>query len=395
MRVLAITNLYPRPGHETLAPFNHQQFAALAREHELAVIAPIPWTEEVRDRWSGRRVPVRYRTGDEIEVRHPRYYFTPRVFRAAYGRFFLTSIRREFHRLSREMRPEVVLGCWAHPDGWAAVRLAREAGLPSIIKVVGSDVLVAGKSGRRRELVGEALRAADAVASVGEALARRVVDLGVDPSRVHLVPEGLDGSLFHPGDRDEARVELGLPAGDPIVLYVGNLLASKGVGVLVEALAALNRRGVCPRCFFVGRGRGEAQLRAEVRRLGLESRATLVGHRPLAELPAWYRACNLVALPSFSEGIPNVLREAAACARPFVATAVGGIPEIAGRSPSRLVPPGDPTALADAIDEVLRWGPQSPTGWISWDESASRLCALLASCVASRAALTRPAAYES
>ena len=67
----------------------------------------------------------------------------------------------------------------------------------------------------------------------------------------------------------------------------------------------------------------------------------------------WMAAADLLVLPSYSEGHPNVLVEALACGRPFVATPVGGIMEIADPSCSVLVPPRDPAALADGIDKAL------------------------------------------
>lgn len=162
-----------------------------------------------------------------------------------------------------------------------------------------------------------------------------------------------------------------------MVLFVGNLLMSKGVGVLIEALAVLGRQGVVPQCLIVGRGRDEGRLRKMIEKLSLRGNVVLTGTKPHAELPDWYRACDLVALPSFSEGIPNVLLEASACGRPFVATHVGGIPEIAGETTSRLVPPGDPEALARAIAEVLQWGPIPASPVASWDDSARDLAKIL------------------
>jgi glycosyltransferase involved in cell wall biosynthesis len=92
-------------------------------------------------------------------------------------------------------------------------------------------------------------------------------------------------------------------------------------------------------------------------------------------MPWWYWACDLVVLPSFSEGIPNVLREALSCGKPFVATNVGGIPEIAHPRFARLVGPGQPRELAEAIDAMLQTRVTADPGelcsqLISWDRSA-------------------------
>src|SRR4051812_6430434 len=142
MRILALTNLYPSPYHPMRAAFNRQQFRALARSHEMAVIAPIAWTDEWRMRRTGRaQLPDSRRLRrDDIEIEHPRYLFPPKVARGWYGHCFRRSVRPAFRRAVAELKPDVVLASWAYPDGWAAVRLAREAGLPVAIKVHGSDV---------------------------------------------------------------------------------------------------------------------------------------------------------------------------------------------------------------------------------------------------------------
>ncbi len=136
--------------------------------------------------------------------------------------------------------------------------------------------------------------------------------------------------------------------------------------------------GVYPRSpYVVGRGADAATVRQSVERLGLADRVTLTGPRPQADLPDWYRAADVVTLPSYSEGIPNVLRETLACGRPFVATRVGGIPELVRGPAGRLVPPGDPAALADALAAVLADPPPVTEAEravnVSWDESARLL----------------------
>ncbi len=381
MRILTISNLYPRPGADSLAPFNRQQVRALSGRHEILVIAPVPWTKNVREWIAGNPTPRHHTNADGIDVSHPIFYYIPKLFRSQSGWFFRASIAREtFLQIGRH-RPEVILSCWAHPDGWAATSLARRVGLPSVVKVVGSDILIAARSGARRRVVAEGLIGADAVVAVSCDLARHVVAMGVSPERVHVVPEGLDSKRFSPGDQVEARRRLNLDPNGPLVLFVGNLLMSKGVGVLIEAMARLSQRDAFTSCLLVGQGPDEKRIRGLIERLGLGRRVILAGSRPHDELPEWYRASDVVALPSFSEGIPNVLREAAACGRPYVATRVGGIPEIAGGHASLLVEPGNPSALADALAEVLTWGPQPPSPGISWETSAGLLADVLKSVV--------------
>ena len=108
------------------------------------------------------------------------------------------------------------------------------------------------------------------------------------------------------------------------------------------------------RSALVGGGRGyERGLRRMARSLGVAEAITFAGPREHDELPPFYDAADAVALPSLFEGLPLVLLEAMAAARPVVATAVGGIPDLVedGRT-GRLVAPGDPAALAAALAGV-------------------------------------------
>jgi glycosyltransferase involved in cell wall biosynthesis len=260
--------------------------------------------------------------------------------------------------------------------------------------VHGSDVLVAGKNKWRRRRIAEALRECDGVVAVGRDLAEHVVRLGVKPDRVHVVYNGVDRELFCEGDRSQARAALGLAEDKRMVLFVGNLLLSKGAGILIEACRRLRGHGVDFHCWLVGQGRDERTLRALVARHGLRDQVRFAGPYPHAQLPLWYRASDVVALPSFSEGVPNVLREALACGRPFVATRVGGVPEVAPAAFSRLVAPGEPGALADALEEVLR-APRAPEfqhalpAPMTWEESARQLAERLEE-IAGRGAYRRP-----
>jgi glycosyltransferase involved in cell wall biosynthesis len=382
VRILAITNLYPWSGQELLAPYNKQQFGFLSRDHELMLIAPVPWTEKVKGWCRLKRTPRGFVNEHGMRIYRPTYYFTPRVLQHRYGQFYLRSIRKLACHLVDEFQPEVILSSWAHPDGWAAVQVGRRFGVPAVIKVHGSDVLVAIRNRRRRLRIIEALTGADAVVAVSQSLAEKVSELGVEPNKVHVIYHGTDEALFSPGDQGEARARLGLPANRKMLLFVGNLLLTKGAGLLIEACSRLRQRGLDVSCYLVGRGADMGRLRALMARERLEDRVVLPGGCPQTALGDWYRACDLLVLPSFSEGIPNVLREGLLCGKPFVASRVGGIPELAHPSFSRLVPPGSAEALADAILEVLPALPKVERSMlrgkiISWEESAHLLEARL------------------
>jgi glycosyltransferase involved in cell wall biosynthesis len=238
---------------------------------------------------------------DGMVVHHPNYVFAPKVLRGLHGHCFEQSIRRTFQDVVRGFRPEVVLGCWAYPDGWAAARLAREANLPIAIKVQGSDVLQVGLEGSRARRAGEALSMADAVIAVGRHVADRAILLGANRSKVHVVYNGIDTTLFRPGSKEEARRELRVSLDESMVTYVGNLAPVKGVDVLIRALGSLVRAGRPVRCALVGDGAMRGSLERLAASLGLGDHVRFMGSCPLSRVAAWHRATDLLVLPSLSE----------------------------------------------------------------------------------------------
>ncbi|HEY1556914.1 MAG TPA: glycosyltransferase family 4 protein [Kofleriaceae bacterium] len=373
MRVLAITKIFPNAAEPLSAPFNRQQFAALRERCELDVMATIPWFPGAGlvARWSsaGRlaRVPRR-ETIAGIAVSHPRTMFVPRLAHAAWGPLYAASIAPALARYRG--RIDVVLGSWAYPDGFAAVIAARLLGVPAVVKLHGSDVHL-NTAGARRMMAWSLPRAARIVA-VSRPLADAVVALGVPREHVAVVMNGVDDELFHPRDRAAARAELGLPAGGKLAVYVGNLKPEKGVLDLVAAWPRVTGAELA----IVGGG----PLRAEVTaRAAALPGVRVVGPEPLARVPAWMAAADVVVLPSHSEGTPNVVLEAFASGRRVVATTVGGVPDLfTDPALGMLVPPRSPETLGDAVAraldepydpaEVARHGSRG-----SWSASAAAL----------------------
>ncbi|MEZ4399975.1 MAG: glycosyltransferase family 4 protein [Kofleriaceae bacterium] len=389
MRVLIVTKIFPNAAEPLSAPFNRQQFAALARHADVVdVLATIPSFPGARlvKRWSsaGRlsAVPAR-ETIDGLSVRHPRTLFVPRLGHGTWGPLYLASIAPALARYRGQV--DVVLGSWAYPDGFAAVVAARLLGVPAVVKLHGSDINHNAKlPGPRRQLAWALPRAARVVA-VSNPLADEVAALGVDRRRIALVRNGVDAALFHPQDRTAARRALGLPDDGPIALYVGNLKAAKGVLDLLEAFAQVSAARPDARLVVVGGGDERA---AVARAAASNPRVHAMGPRPLADVPRFMAACDVLTLASWAEGTPNVVLEALASGRRVVATAVGGVPDLLDDDAlGELVPARQPAALADALGRAL--GQPYDDAAVAargarggWDASAAALAQVLRDAVA-------------
>jgi glycosyltransferase involved in cell wall biosynthesis len=383
VRVLLITNVYPSPWLPTKGTFNHSLVEAIRRRHDVRVIVPVAWTDRLR----ARSVPDP--AGDAGES-FPTYWYTPGVLRSAYAGFLWASIRATVRRVLHELRPDVVIGYWAHPDGEVALRAAREAGVPGVVIVGGSDVLLLTADRARRAAIRRVLLDADRVVTVGPDLQARLAGLGVAPDRVRAFTRGVDLDRFQPGDRGQARHRLGIAAAGPLLLWAGRMVPVKGLEVLLEAFAAVGGGATLA---LVGDGPLRAALEAQAARLGIGERVRFAGAVPHQALADWYRAADLTVLASRSEGMPNVLLESLACGTPFVATAVGSVPTLV-REPRVLAPPGDAAALAAAITGALTEPPAlqcyaCPAGQ---DRAAEQLEQVLLEVVEGRAAAATPAA---
>ncbi len=382
--MLAITRIFPNAKEPLSAPFNRQQFSALAKLCDLTVMATIPWFPGSRfvkrsRTWGLRDVPAED-VIDGVRVVHPRVAYVPGVAGLS-GALEVASLLPAFLKRRRDV--DVVLGSWAYPDGAAAVALGRMIGAPAVIKVHGSDLNVQSNMFGPRQNLNVMLPRVDRLVAVSAALGEKAISLGVPRERVAIVPNGTDANLFRVRDREEARAALTFRNGGSwpkrFILYVGRVERAKGVMDLIEAFTRIAPRA--PDLALVLLGDGGAMNEAKKLASPLGDRVVFLGGRPLAEVPLWVGASTLLTLPSHAEGSPNVIREAMACGRPVVGTSVGGIPELVTEEVGRLCPAKDPVALAEALLEVADASAQgafdstkiAARSGGSWEKSASAL----------------------
>lgn len=382
MRLIYFSNCFPQPFAPQRATFNRSLLLTMAKEHELSVISPMAWTDAFRNRKNAQQPPSIETSELPFPVSFPTFYYPPKFFRERYDQFMWWSTQHELSKQIKELKPAAVLSYWAHPDGAVAVRAAHEAGIPGIVMVGGSDVLLLTKNPKRKKVIYKALHEADAVVAVNNHIRNTLLDNGLPESKVHVVRRGVDRELFQQRDKSDCRQQLAIDPTIPLIISAGRLVSVKGFDSLLVACQLLKDQEFDFQCRLIGSGPLKEALTAQIESLGLSRHIQLVGMQTQDQLSTWYNAADTVALCSSSEGVTNVLLECISCGVPFVATDVGGIPEIADLARDVLVPHNDAQAIADGIRKCCDQPTiESPRSFIpsTWEESAAKLTQIIES----------------
>jgi glycosyltransferase involved in cell wall biosynthesis len=199
------------------------------------------------------------------------------------------------------------------------------------------------------------LRAAVKVLTVSDPFRRQLRARGVPAERIQIVHNAVQpdwaAEARNPENAAALRAEMNIAPDRDVVLVVGRLSREKDHLALLDAVSLLPI-SLSPHLVIVGDGPERPRIEERIARFGLAARVTLTGQQSSAE--PYYGIANLAVLSSRSEGSPNALLEAMAAGVPVVATAVGGVPEIATDGETALlVKPGDARALAEAMGRLL------------------------------------------
>ncbi len=248
-------------------------------------------------------------------------------------------------------------------SGLVAHRLKHERDMPFVstfhtlakVKAEGGDIEPEWRVQAEAEIIG----CADAICvSCGEEESQFRRLYGDPPGRLEVIAPGVEHAFFAPGERSGARRALELPADVPVLLFVGRIQPLKGPDVAVRSLAALGRRDAL--LLIVGGASGLegelelARLHALIDELGVGDQVRFVAPQPHHILSTYYRAADVVVVPSRSESFGLVALEASACGVPVVASGVGGLLTLVDHGESGfLVPDRDPDEFARYIALLL------------------------------------------
>ena len=265
------------------------------------------------------------------------------------GRFLHAALKSHLRHMHAQHPISLIHAHAALPCGQAAMLLARDLGIPFVMTVHGLDAYstqqVPGWFGRRcSEVCEDVYPAAARVICISEQVARQVREGLSDPANISVVYNGVDSSLFSPGDAPLVNV----------ILSVGNLIPIKGHELLLRSVAGITSAHPGVECRIIGDGSERGRLQELARELSIADRVHFLGRRPRAEVAAAMKQCALFALPSRYEGLGNVYLEAMSAERPAIACRGQGIEEvIRHRENGWLIEPKNLTDLTAALHALL------------------------------------------
>lgn len=259
---------------------------------------------------------------------------------------------RQVARIARRLRDRgaELLHCHDFYSALIGSLAARAAGIPYIVsrRDMGID-----RSFAKRHILAFATRAAPQVVCNAEAVRRLIVAEGVDPSRITVIPNGLDLIAFDARAArplaDDARAELGE---HPLIVLVGNMqLALKGHAMFLDAASEIARWHPTVRFALIGDGRLRQSLEEKAHTLGIRHRVWFGGWR--TDVESILAHATIAVSASESEGLSNAIIESMAAALPVVATRVGGTPELVTDKTGFLVESSDARTLARRVNQLL------------------------------------------
>ncbi len=364
---------FPNADAPNVATYIKQTLVALSDHYTIDAIVPVSWLNRV----FSRNIPHASSLSG-IHIYYPTYYYTPFVLRSLYGHFYYYSILDIVTRLTKTKKYDLIYSPWLYPDAWVAAKVANCLDIPLYAHVLGSDV---NRLKANTFLSSKSLYVADCanrIICVSNQLRDKLIELGCNPKKLVYLQNGVDHKIFYSVDKNSARNGLGLETADKVILYVGNIKKEKGLGELAHAFGNIVKSKKYSRIklIVIGSGRYMPVFKKCLQQHGIAPFTVILGERSLEIIAQYMNACDVLCLPSYMEGQPNVVIEALTCRTKIVSTTVGGIPDLDdGLGNIKLVPPRTVEELSEALIEML--DKESchigQTTTHSWEQYADRL----------------------
>lgn len=374
LRILTFSSLFPNEAQPVNGIFveNRLRHLVASGQVEARVVAPIPWFPSTSRRfgaWARFASAPAFERRHGIAVYHPRYPVIPKIGMTVAPALLYLWTRRLVRRLRNEADFDLIDAHYFYPDGIAAALVALEMNKPLVITARGTDLNLIPRYALPRAQIRWAANAADGLITVCGALKQPLLELGIAPTKISVLRNGVDLKAFAPSDRIAARQRLGLTG--RTLLSVGSLIERKGHHLIIDALTSLPETTL----LIAGGGPERQALEQRAINAGLGDRVRFLGELPHDQLPAVYGAADALVLASSREGWANVLLEAMACGTPVIATDVWGTREVVtDPAAGLLLPERSAACIVEAVRALFQALPTRASTRIfaekfSWDDT--------------------------
>lgn len=328
MKICIVTTMFPKYEGDYYGTFVFEEAKALVDNgFEVHVVTPHNEGALYNEIWDGIHI-------------HRFKWFEPRPFKALVhfkglkdNIRFVTYLFSLFFSLLKVLKDYKIELLHAHstlPTGLIAAVVTKFIRIPFFITAHGMDINEFESSYIFRHLISFSLNSSDKTIAVSQDLARKMVLMHVDESRITVLRNAVDKRRFTPQENMKIRWDYGINEKTILILFVGYLDTFKGIFELINAFGEIKKHYDDIKLMMVGTGPKKLQLKKRISKLGLESSVIFTGKVAPFDVNQYYKSADIFVLPSYGEGggPPLVVIEAMACGLPVVVSDVGGIPEI-------------------------------------------------------------------
>jgi glycosyltransferase involved in cell wall biosynthesis len=321
----------------------------------LTAIQPIPYFPFLASKPQWATTPER--TEQDVNVRHAPMFYVPKVLKSLDGLWLYCAVLKPLADLKRAGQLDIVDAHFGYPEGVGALIAAKKIGVPCVVTLRGFEAEYLDKPFIGPQ-IRYLLRNADGCICVGHFLRELALKNGANAETTSVIHNAIDNRLFFPGDRIEARQQLGFDSDIPIVVSVGHLIQRKRHHVLVSAFAELLKTRPDARLLIIGNAnfdtRYAKRLREQIAYSGLGDSVHLMGNVDADKIGDYLRAADVFALGTQREGCCNSVLEALACGLPVVTTPVGDNTWfVKDNRNGYIVPVDDSVAMAMALSRAI------------------------------------------
>ncbi len=385
--IAVVTQLFPNSQFPILGTFVAEGVLELQKNYNITIIAPLPWFPKLKifktifPKWYKSSLVNDVEQFNGIPVHHPRYFSLPKkLLFSLKGYLYFLSIRVSVKKIIKKNNISLIHSYFLYPDNFAISIIAQQLKLPIITTVCGSDINANINSKKITSLITKSLDRTQKIITISNDLYKKIIALGIPNEKISTIPIGYRTDRFKQNSKKEIRERLKLPQNKKIVLFVGNLVAVKGIEYLIDAFAQIHDKINDTFLIIIGKGDQKKYIE-QLESLDLSDSAVLTGAIPHQELNQWMSSADVFVLPSIQEGLGAVLIESMACGIPAVGSRVGGIPDIINIENGFLCTPKSVNDLSEKIIFALekKWDKQKITESVHkfrWDIIALKISAL-------------------